>query len=104
MEIHSSSLAFVPNKPSANKRNDPSESLNSKQETPSTGAASASTDNTRRQTDVVQLQKISDELKQQNNSSTHTPNARAINAYQQESSLSLRNQRSQLVSSIDLFV
>ena len=107
MEIHSSSLASIPIGHSAKNRNDETQlpanqkAKNSLQIQPPLSLPSPKAkvgDLT-----VADLSQLTDELEKQNNSTANTQNGRALNAYIQENIQPLKNQRSSLISGINLF-
>jgi len=106
MEIHSSSLAFIPAGFNGKNRHDSSQLSNADKETriesievlPSTTKAVEGKKN------IPQLQKISDDIEQQQKTPSNSRTARAVNAYIQENSEPLKTQRSELISGLDLFV
>jgi len=107
MEIHSSSLTFTPIGHNVKNRNDEAQlSSNSKvkesiQIQPVLSLPSPKTSKVNFKT--TDLQQISAELENQNKSTTNSQNSRALNAYIQENIQPLKNQRSELISGIDLF-
>jgi len=105
MQIHSSSLAFVPSGHSANNRTNQSQLSNKTQEKQLESSVSSSPDTQKvdKKNDAPTLQLISDSIEQQRKVPSNSRTARAIGAYTQESTQSLKNQRSELVSGIDLF-
>jgi len=106
MEIHSSSLASIPSGYSPKNRNDPSQLSDSNRENKAESSTVSSPANTKAvdtKFDIPKLQLISDDIEQQQKPPTNSRTAHAVNAYAQESSQALRNQRSELVSGIDFF-
>jgi hypothetical protein len=107
MEIHSSSLASTPIGHNVKNRNDEVRlSSNSKvkdktQIQPVLSLPSPKTSKVNFKT--TDLQQISAELENQKKSTTNPQNSRALNAYIQENIQPLKNQRSELISGIDLF-
>ncbi len=108
MEIHSSSLAFVPNRYKTDNRNDQAQTPASRQHKQANiavdGLSADVENNPLPEKNVPQLQKINDQLLKQINNSQNTRASRAITAYQQENSIALKSERQQLLSGIDLFV
>jgi len=108
MEIHSSSLTFTPISHNVKNRNDEAQQLanNSKvkdniQNQPVLSLPSPKTSKVDfKRTD---LQQVSAELEKQKKSTTNSQNSRALNAYIQENIQPLKNQRTELISGIDLF-
>ncbi len=108
MEIHSSSLAFVPNRYKTDNRNDQAQTQASRQDSQADitvdGLSADVENNSLPEKNIPQLQKINDQLQEQNNNPQNTRATRAITAYQQENSIALKSERQQLLSGIDLFV
>jgi len=87
-------------------RNDtsqPSESTRENKTQPSPVSSPADTKVVDTKIDIPKLQLISDDIEQQQKLPTNSRTAYAVNAYAQESSQTLKNQRSELVSGIDFF-
>lgn len=108
MEIHSSSLTFTPIGHNVKNRNDEAQQLanNSKvkdnvQIQPVLSLPSPKTSKVDFKT--TDLQQVSAELEKQKKSTTNSQNSRALNAYIQENIQPLKNQRTELISGIDLF-
>lgn len=106
MEIHSSSLAFIPAGFNGKNRNDPSQLTNADKESrkESLEALTSTTKPDDVKTNIPKLQKISDDIEHQQKSPSNSRTARAVNAYIQESSESLKTQRAELISGLDFFV
>ncbi len=106
MKIHSSSLAFIPSGHKAANRNDQSQSLNSSKEN-STETSSLSSslpvNAVYEKTNLPKVQLISDDIEQLQKTPPNSRTAYAVNAYIQENSQTLKNQRSELISGIDVF-
>ena len=106
MEIHSSSLAFIPAGFNGKNRNDPSQFSNadkvSRKE--NSEVLSSTTETVDVKTNIAKLQKISDDIEDQQKTPSNSRTARAVNAYILESSESLKTQRSALIPGLDLFV
>jgi hypothetical protein len=105
MEIHSSSLSFVPNRVEAKKKND------NQQSTPSDdGLKNPASNNPQSLEKSTPILKVADvELLSNDIESLKSPiknvqSNRALNAYIQENIQPLKNQRSELVSRIDFYV
>ncbi len=108
MEIHSSSLAFNPSGFNAKNRNDQSLDSTTDSETAdvnnqanSSASLSIAPADTSK---LPQLQKITDDIQQLQQTPTNTRTARAVNAYTQENAESLKTQRAELISGLDIFV
>jgi len=105
MEIHSSSLAYVPKKVEAKKNN-----VN-KPSTPSeeglkkpVSAKPQSMVNAKGIVNVSDIDTITNGIKKTQTGSFNTQPNRAINAYIQENIQPLKDQRSELVSKVDFYI
>ena len=107
MEIHSSSLAFIPAGYNAKNRNDQAQVSNTKKETSvqtdliTSSSAPLTHDN---KNNVTKIQLITDDIDQQKKTPVNSRTARAVNAYIEQNSEPLKMQRSELISGLDLFV
>ncbi|NOR71151.1 MAG: hypothetical protein GQ532_15875 [Methylomarinum sp.] len=100
MEIHSSSLAFIPAGYKGNNKNNESSALPKEKEILVAPQKTSRVDNNFKSEDVKLL---SDNIEKQEKNSTNTLTARALNAYIQENTQPLKDQRTNLVSGIDFF-
>ncbi len=105
MEIHSSSLASIPKKfeakkNSANKASLPSE-VSLKEPV---SAKPQSKANTKGTVNISDIDTISKGIKNRQTGSLNTQSNRALNAYIQENTQPLKDQRSELVSSVDFYI
>jgi hypothetical protein len=105
MEIHSSSLAYIPKKFEAKKDNA------NKPSTPSEGdlkktvsAKPQSMVNAKGIVNVSDIDNISNGIKNIQTGSLNTQSNRALNAYIQENIQPLKEQRSELVSRVDFYI
>lgn len=106
MKIHSSSLAFVPSGHKAANRNDQLQPTNSRKENSAeTRPLSSSLPVTAayEKANLPKVQLISDNIEQLQKTPPNSRTAHAVNAYIQENSQTLKNQRSELISGIDIF-
>jgi hypothetical protein len=105
MKIHSSSLAYIPSGYKPANRNDQSQLPDSKKEkNGETSPLSASLPATvYEKANVTKLQLISEVIEQRQKIPSNSRTAYAVNAYIQENSQPLKNQRSELISGIDTF-
>jgi len=107
MEIHSSSLAFIPAGFNGKNENDQPQTSNNRKENTteiSTVSSSQKIRTVDEKNNLSKLQLISDDIEQQKKTPSNSRTANAVNAYIQESSQSLKSQRADLISGIDLFV
>jgi len=105
MEIHSSSLSSIPQGFNGKNRNDQSQvAITAKESSEGPEALTSTPKAVDVKANIPKLQKISDDLAQQHKTPTNSRTSRAVNAYIQESSESLKTQRSELMSGLDLFV
>lgn len=105
MEIHSSSLTSIPvGYKGRNKHNQPQTRPNKENSIDDQrSSASQAVNALDKKNSIAKLQLISDKIEQQQKTLTNSRTARAVNAYTQENSQILKDQRSELVSGIDLF-
>ncbi len=105
MKIHSSSLAYIPSGYKTANRNDQSQSSDSRKEySAETGPASSQMDNAAYENiNLPMVQLISDDIEKQQKTLPNSRTAYAVNAYAQENSQTLKSQRSELISGIDIF-
>jgi len=106
MEIHSSSLAYVPNGQNANNKTDDSLRTDTSKDSQQNQATPAlpPPEPTPKSFNPNNFEQLSDEINKQQNSSTNKRTANALNAYAQQETQALKSQRSGLISGIDLFV
>jgi hypothetical protein len=108
MEIHSSSLRFIPVNENPRKNNNTRDSsTQSKKDAPQNKttlaaprAEAIATNNFETRT----VQNLTDDIEKQKNTSTNSRNSHALNLYVQESTQLLQKQRSDLISNIDFFI
>lgn len=106
MRIHSSSLAFIPAGYNSKNRNEPSSSLDSqkaKNTEPNSLSSGSNTSQLDKKIDAPTLELISNNIEQQKKVLSNSRTAYAVNAYIQENTQTLKTQRSELISGIDLF-
>ena len=105
MEIHSSSLAFITTGNNANK-NKPDETglSNNKDSVDSQKSLTLPPPNeTEKSFNANNFQQLSENIEKQQNRPTNSPAARALDVYTQQSIQPLKDQRSELISGIDIF-
>lgn len=100
MEIHSSSLASIPAGYNRNKSKDNSTLSKDQATLPSPQQQPQGKANDFKAEDVKQL---SDNIDKQQKTITNTRTSQAVNAYVQQNTQPLKDQRTDLVSRIDLF-
>ena len=104
MEIHSSSLTFIPARYNTKNRNDQSPSTNIDQETtPSSVSSSSQMSTVDKKNDAPTLELITNKIEQQRKVLSNSRTTHAVNAYIQQNEQPLKAQRSEFVSGIDLF-
>jgi len=106
MKIHSSSLAFIPASHNAKERNDYSTATTNKAENKVSthSLSSPSPANTvDKKIDAPTIDLITNNIEQQRKVLSNSQTSYAVNAYIQENAHSLKTERSELVSAIDLF-
>ncbi len=108
MEIHSSSLATIPAGYKARHKNDETRLVNIVEKNIDSDKIDShrqSVPNTENDTTKTkELQRLTDRINQQQNRPMNSRTSRAINSYVQENIKPLKNDRSELISGIDLFV
>jgi hypothetical protein len=105
MEIHSSSLASIPKKFEAKKNSANKASLPSKVSLKEpVSAEPQSKANAKGTINVSDIDTISNGIKNKQTSLFNTQSNRALNAYIQENIQPLKDQRSELVSSVDFYI
>lgn len=105
MEIHSSSLTSIPvDYKGKNRLNQPQARTNKESSIDNQRTSASQTVNALdKKNSISKLKLISDNIEQQQKTPTNSRTARAVNAYIQENSQTIKNQRSELISGIDLF-
>lgn len=106
MEIHSSSLTFIPASHNAKERNDQSTATNNNTEDKASTDSLSSpsyTNTVDKKIDAPTIDLITNNIEQQRKVLSNSRTSSAINAYIQENAQSLKTERSELVSGIDLF-
>jgi len=105
MEIHSSSLSFIPKGVEAKKKND------NQQSTPRDDSLKKPVSNNPQSLtkstnilNVTDVEHLSNSIESLNNPIKNVQSNRALNAYIQENIQPLKNQRSELVSGVDFYV
>ena len=108
MEIHSSSLAYIPNRSNANSNNDASQTVNKKSDHDNQKNQSAlplpPPQPVEKSFKATDFDALSNKINKQQNAPTNSRTVQAVNAYVQQDTQTLKNQRSELISGIDLFV
>lgn len=100
MEIHSSSLAFIPAGYNKNNKSNANSALPKDKDTLPAPQRTQRVENNFKAEDVKLL---SDNIQKQEKTATNTRTSRALNAYIQENTQPLKDQRTELVSRIDVF-
>lgn len=100
MEIHSSSLTYIPSRVKTKNKNEVQNESSLKKEEPINQQLIIKNNDLFKATD---LDKISSDIKNQTKHPMSTRSSRALNAYIQENIQPLKNQRSELVSKIDIY-
>jgi len=105
MEIHSSSLAFIPNGQNTKNKTDNTLRTNSPKDNQQNQAIPTlpPPEPTPKSFNANDFKQLSDEINKQQNSPTNKRTANALNAYAQQETQALKSQRSGLISGIDLF-
>lgn len=107
MEIHSSSLSFIPHKAGAKKKNDHLQLLPKEDHltdtVSNTDASQALAKNTTH-VKVAKVNRLSNDIDSLKSLGKNIHSNRALNAYIQEKTQPLKNQRAELVSSVDFYV
>lgn len=105
MEIHSSSLAFIPQGHNAKNKTDDSlasdKFKDSQQNQKSLPLPPP--EPTQKSFKASDFEQLSDEINKQQNNPGNRRTANALNAYAQQGNQALKSQRSDLISGIDLF-
>ncbi len=100
MEIHSSSLAFIPSGYTRNNNSNEEHVLSKNKKTLPAEQPGKRVDNNFKAEDIKLL---SNKIEEQEKTVINTRITRALNAYTQENTQALKNQRTELVSGIDFF-
>ena len=104
MEIHSSSLAFIPAGNNATNKHDETRlSSNSNSVDSLKSLTLPPLEKTEKSFNAKDFQQLSDDIEKQQNRPTNSSTVRALDAYTQQNTQSLKNQRSELITGINIF-
>ena len=104
MEIHSSSLAFILPENNATNKHDETRLSNKNDSVDSKKSLTLPPPKeTEKSFNAKNFQQLSEDIEKQQNRPDNSPTARALDAYTQQNIQPLKNQRSELISGIDIF-
>ena len=103
MEIHSSSLAFIPAGNNASNKHDGAPHSNNNDSVDSQKSLTLPPpEEIEKSFNAKDFQQISDDIEKQQNRPTNIRTAHALDAYTQQNIQPLKNQRSELITGIDI--
>ena len=104
MEIHSSSLAFIPARNNAaNKHDETRLSTTNDRVDNQKSLILPPLQETEKRFNAKDFQQLSEDIEKQQNRPTNSRTARALDVYTEQNTQLIKNQRSELISGIDFF-
>ena len=103
MEIHSSSLALIPARNNATNKHDETRLSNNDRVDSQKSLILPPLQETEKNFNAKEFQQLSEDIEKQQNRPTNSHTAHALDVYTQQNTQLIKNQRSELISGIDLF-